>query len=244
MIIFKKEKDKNDNSIIVKYEVNCDKNAVLDLRDKVILKCSIVNQVDEVISNKKIDYLARDEHVHNFFQGEFVDKYEYFDSADVDMYYRCTYELYTYSNLVTVIDKLLRNDVSVMPDIKAILSGTYQSPRLDEAKITLEQLSAEIDKIDNSLFELKVEKLKEYNSLLDEYNQALIANENEKKLVEELRSLISINKVESLKNNDIANLNKILCFFGGFDSLENYFLDNRELLLTEKIKKKKLERKK
>jgi len=243
MIIFKKELDKKNNTTVGKYEVKYDRDSILELRENAIKRCSIVRRVKDVLSESKIDSLANDEHIANIEMGCLVDQMEYYDSDEVEKYFSCSYDLYTFSNIVSIIDRLLNNDVLVMNDLDTVLNGNYNGINLDKMKKELVALSNEIDKIDNSLLDLKVKKLKEYNVLLDQYNQSVIVRENEEEYIKELQSLIQIERIESLKSSRIESLNDLLYFFGGFNTLENYFLDNGELL-SNSGKKKKLERKK
>lgn len=243
MIYFKSDLKQNSVDAITKYEITFDEKELKELRDKIISSCSYVEHFEGVVSEKGIIHLEQDKTVINFKQGEKVGEKEYFDSADVDRFYNCSYDKLTISNLVSITDKLLFNDVSVIPLLESLFSDSYKGIETKKLKEELMQLSTKIDLIDNSNAEEKINAINEYNRLLIKYNQYYDIEKNEKQYIDEMKALVKVEVIDVLETADIEALNRLIGFFGGPNNFNKYISENYDLFKDSMFKERVLERK-
>ena len=240
MIIFKND-NTSYNRVIGKYEITFKEKQLLNLRQLIIDNCSFIEHKEAVLSDYEIGFFYDEDTIRNFKKGYIVGDREYFEATDYETFFICYYDKYTYSKLVSLIDKLLNDDQSVINELDNYFNGEIINHDLDNMDKELSLLSYKIDNIDNSLSEEKTNMIKEYNALLNKYNKLSKIQENETRYLTVLKKLINYNFLGYLRNDSIIELNNILEFFGDINNLCEYVKENNDYISQGNTKK--LERK-
>lgn len=204
-----------ESAIIHKYEVDYDENQIRAIRKRIINECSIIRPKETVVPEMQ---KPEGETIRNVVRHELVGSP--ISNRDLNLY-RYTYEEYEFSPLVGLIDRLLNNDETVLPEIchAEIQEESSLGRELEEAK---EACSFLPDSDPNKIFALR-----EYQTLL------MISCLNIQQLppyalLGDLRSAINLKLVDSISAD---TLKQTLKFLGktpgdfGLNHMSGYLLD-------------------
>ncbi|MBR1376253.1 MAG: hypothetical protein IJ565_00335 [Bacilli bacterium] len=198
-----------EGNVISKYNVIYDKVILKRLKREVIDNCSVIKKHEET-TNYITDIVDGSYEIRNMTKKAIGEKEYYEETRTV---YHITYDKYIYPRLVYIIDRLLKNDLSV-------LSELYAGTEDDANKILNDQIqliSDELDNIDNKDVYKKKQKLDELEHLLENVE----LNKNQKPIApyyELLKSMINMTKVGEMPVETIDEVNEF------FDSKPNKIL--------------------
>lgn len=183
--------------VVEKYEVSVDKIKLANLRSEVINDCSEITHQEydefEKYFPRKSDIFVRNLKQTRLKLIDFNDLY-----TPSEYLYHFSYDEYKPPHLVTLIDKLLNDDDSVLDEIYHPTIDTKIIPFAERVKLANKQL-AEID--DSDLESMKV-LAKEVEELADQ----AILNKNQKPVMEYyklLQNLINLNLVDTISNDEL-----------------------------------------
>ncbi len=215
-----------DDKVINKYEITYDINRINEIKKEIINNCSKIEHVEI-----EREYSFND----NYFENKLVKNHtsepigfnEYYDGTRSVYLHR--FDLLTPPNLVELIDRLLSDDKSAVNEIYF-----YQEEKVSFDK-EIDAKNKEIDSINNSDVDKKINKLKELKELLE----LKYINRDQKSTKEYYIKLLDYIHVTFISSINISDNNIISDFFNMDFNIENgniMFTDNKN---KEKIINKK-----
>ena len=188
------------DEVIEKYNVTYDKKEIEKIKNEIINNCSD-------IEHKKYfsDYspsFSKNDIIRNYYERRTGEVKEYFE--ETRFIYEYSYDRYVPLYLVNLLNDLLKGE-NVLEDIL-----TYKVPDKLPIDIKIEEKEKELKDIDDKNTKLKIEKLKEYEKLLELKK----LNENQKPLSMYYYKLISLFKFELEDTLSIVELKKVESFMG------------------------------
>ena len=213
---------KQNEKYIEKYEVSFKKDELLSFRVKVINECSEIvhKEVNSSIGPNQNDHLR----IRNYHKGPKVGVYEY-DCAPDEVVYHFSYDEYKFPYLVTLIDRLLSNDVSALD---SIFNPDFSKEK-EPFDVRVNKRTKEFERIDSSNVFKKIENLNELKDLIKQAN----LNKKQKDVSSYyaiLQKLITLNLVDKILVDDFKRIKQF------FNSEVSLFLDIDES--REKLVKK------
>lgn len=200
MVYFKVKDD-----YIYKYNISYDMDALNDLRDTIVKKCSLVEHIEyESDCDPSFDFL--DSSIENY-EIQSTDKVqEYFEGDRIIYHY--SYDKYNHPYLVHLIDGLLRNDKKSLEKI-----FKYQPSKEKNIDDKIKSLKNKFNSIDsNNTSELRkiLDDLDSLESLKGLNSKRESTNSYYKKVL----SLIHFDLVSAIKKNEF---DKVMDFIGDSD---------------------------
>ena len=188
------------DDVIEKYNVTFDKKEIEKIKNEIINNCSD-------IEHKKYfsDYspsFSKNDIIRNYYERRTGEVKEYFE--ETRFIYEYSFERYIPPYLVNLLNDLLKGK-NVLEDIL-----TYKVPDKLSIDIKIEEKEKELKDIDNKNTKEKIEKLKEYENLLELKK----LNENQKPLSLYYDKLISLFKFELEDTLSIEEVKKVESFIG------------------------------
>ena len=215
-----------DDKVINKYEITYDINRLNEIKKEIINNCSKIEHVEI-----EREYSFND----NYFENKLVKNHtsesigfkEYYDGTRSVYLHR--FDLLTPPNLVELIDRLLSDDKSVINEIYS-----YQDEKVSFDK-EIDEKNKEIDNINNSEVDKKIEKLKELKKLL----ALKYINRKQKSTKEYYIKLLDYIYVTFISSVNINDSNIINDFFNMEFNIENGNItftndDNKEKIINKK----------
>lgn len=203
---------KKDN-VIEKYRITYDKKELRELRREIIDNCSEIYHRD--IKRALIDASDKSK-IRNYMVLDYLGSIDR-EYEDEKIYHQ-TYDEYVYPNIVTIIDKLLKDDLSS-------ISGIYYiNEKNIDVESKIDRLNNEIDDLSNYSVDKKIEKLKELKELIDHK----VINNNRKSVLPYYDKLKSLLKTDLVAFMRITDIEKISNFFD---------TDTEDVLKLAQIKK-------
>lgn len=201
-----------NNDKIEKYEIEFDKEKLKKLKIEIINKCSEIThkEYNNTIEPNYFDYLK----IRNY-QSKQIGTVEGRDYAPDKTLYHISYDEYIFPYLVTLIDRLLKNDIEALNEIF--------NPSIEKEKISftqrIENLSKEIDEINNFDTNKKITKLQELQKLIE--TQKLNSSQLPVSLYyTKVQELITFKYINSMK---ITEIEKTESFLGVIPSKPKIF---------------------
>lgn len=192
-----------NNDKIEKYEVQFDKEKLKKLRIEIINNCSEIThkEYDDTREPNYFDYLK----IRNYKRKE-IGKVEGRDYQPDKTLYHLSYDEYIFPYLVTLIDRLLADDIEALNEIFNQVTKKETLP----IELRIQTLSNEIDKISNLDTKKKIKELEKLQKLIE--TQKLNSNQLPVTIYyPKVQQLINLIYINSMKIEDIERLES---FFG------------------------------
>ena len=201
---------------IEKYEIDFDRKKLLHLREEIILNCSEIHHKEyEGVVGPKMDQLK----IKNFNKIKVgVKEYRNCCLPDQSVYY-FSYDENEYPYLVTLIDRLLNEDVEVIDEFLSINLKKEKLP----FELRIQNLLEEASQISDLCVQEKIQKLLQLQEMLELSK----LNKNQKSVFEYYYKVRDYIYIEYIGEIGISEWNHIQQFMG---------IDSNELYV-EKIKK-------
>lgn len=160
---------KKENGNIVKYEVTFDRSKIKELRKMIIDSCGEVKYKNYDCAEEDIDILKNCERVREL-KIRRNGLYKHEQGPDVPKYRVSYYEI-EYPILVDYIDRLLKDDATVLKEIE---DYKIELPLKEELNRKIDKLKKELDFVDDIKKKLNIieEMEKLYKKLELNYNQS------------------------------------------------------------------------
>jgi len=196
--------DKEDR--IEKYLVTFDEGLLIELRKEIIDNCSLIEHCEYDAaygpfsmfgkdSTKDNEYCIKNYSENFLYVRESRDSLQY---PDEDIYH-FSYDKYIFPKIVFYIDEILKGNFQVLKKAPE----SFEASKYFKDKI--EEVSKELDAIDNLDVDKKQKKLEELKKLVKKAK----LNENQKstnKYLERLNNLISLKSVDTISIEEIARV--------------------------------------
>lgn len=198
------------NDELVKYEIQINKKKLEKIKYEVIENCGEITH-----HSFQSDYAPRDldfNHIFNY-SYTYVGTKEYFEETrDV---YQYEYDEYSDTRLVTLIDQILKGDLSIIPELNNPRKQDNQKDNTGEnIKKKLKQLlSLDTKEISTWQLEKIKQELKEYQT-----NQKL--NSDRKSDIEYYPQVLSCIKITEISRMSIDKIQKIDCLMEEIELLK------------------------
>lgn len=197
------------DGVIKKYEVELHIDALTNLKNEIIEKCSYITHKKYTTTTppNKWDY----EHIRNYKEQKIgvVEHNDFFALPENE--YLVEYDYYEHPKLVSLINDLLKGNVSVIDEIKETKEEFVDKEKslLDERKNIIEDLSnLENDKIDDQI-SLLVENKKKLN----EYCFEKELNKNQVSTNEYIYKILSCIKIKQINTVSLKSVLEVKEFF-------------------------------
>ncbi len=220
-----------DDESIKKYDVIYDEESIEKLKCEIIQRCSTITHVSENTTCLPDYYDIY--HFRNYQQKKVgqTNPNDFYSSPET--IYHLEYDYYKFPKLVSLIDRLLKQDESVVNEIMNLDVTSFKNNE-NNIKDIIKEMQALIPKLEKSSKKncyLILEKLSDMESAIKE---ALLNKELNRLQVPEteyyikLKSLIRLMLVDSINIEDVDKVNK---FFGSEEVLIN---ENKQTPLIKK----------
>lgn len=218
------------NDELVKYEVELNERELKDLRYKIVNDCGEISHKSYDGTNypNSCDYI----HIRNYKQKKIgrTEPRDFFTSAE-DIYH-FEYDEYKDTKLVTLINRLLNGETSVIIELK----NPTPEEKVDKEKIVLEKMEAkqnELKKASTSTI------MKENILILEKYLEELKQITSDKELNKNRKSdldyytkvleYITLKEVDRIKIDKFIQLNKL------YEELELFFTDSASKNISKDV---------
>ena len=220
------------NDELVKYEVKIDTTELKKIRHKIISECGEITHrsYDDTKYPNIHDYT----HIRNYRQKKIgrTDPKDFFSSAE-DIYH-FEYDEYKDTKLVTLINRLLNGETSVITELKNPTSEVKD----DKKKVLLskiKEVQEALQMASNSIImKEKIKILESYLKQLKELEENQLLNQNRKSDLEyypQVLEYIILMEVSRMPLNRLEQFNSL------FEELEIFFTDAKEKNINPKINK-------
>lgn len=215
-----------DDKVINKYEITYDINRINEIKEEIINNCSRIDHVEFEREYSFNDNYFEDKIVRNHI-SEHIRFNEYFDGPRSVYLHR--FDLLTPPKLVELINRLLDNDKSAINEIYF-----YQEEKVSFDK-EIDDKNKEINSINNSEVDKKIDKLKELKELL----KLKYINRDQKSTKEYYIKLLDYIHVTFISSINISDNNIISDFFNMDFNIENGNIaftndQNKEKIINKK----------
>lgn len=181
-------------------------NVIFDIKEIEKIKNEIINNCSDIEHKKYFsDYclsFSENDIIRNYYERRTGELKEYFE--ETRFIYEYSYDRYIPPYLVNLLNDLLKGK-NVLEDIL-----TYKVPDKLPIDIKIEEKEEELKDIDDKNTKEKIEKLKEYENLLELKK----INKNQKPLSMYYDKLVSLFKFELEDTLSIEELKKVESFMG------------------------------
>ncbi len=188
---------KVDNEVVEKYQVNYNKEEIEKLRENIIHNCSHI--VHREYYNHYPPHFTDKSLIFNF-KSMFAFEKEYFEETkDIYLY---TFDEYEPPSLIKLVDRLLKEDATVIDEILNYKVEDKVSFNEEINKVNQEYLNA------NNVFE-RQQRLKELENLLNQKN----LNKNQQSTYIYYQKLLSLIKFELIDTLSLEYIQRVEDFY-------------------------------
>lgn len=189
-----------ENNEIKKYKISYNKKEIESLRLKAINNCSEIIHKNDRSSGRLTRESADDKLKIRNYKEEYLGWEE--DRWGERSVYELTYDEYNFPYLVTLIDRLLNNDVNVLIEI---FNPDFSKENIVTIDEMVKRMMKELDEMDNLDRKRKKAKLDELQSLLEKA-QSNKNQESVAKYYDELQKLIVIEYMDSIELDSVIRI--------------------------------------
>lgn len=217
------------DEVVKKYEVELHTETLKKLRNEIIEKCSYITHKKYTTTKtpNKWDY----EHIRNYNENKIGEK----DSNDFyspfESEYLVEYDYYEHPKLISLIDALLKGNMSVIDEIKET-----KEEEIDKEKILLDEqrkIIEDLNKLDNDKINQQINLLTENQEKLSNCYEEKELNKNQVSANEYIYKTLSCIKFKEINSISLEKVLEVQEFF-------NSVSIKKELNKTLKLEKRKL----
>lgn len=184
---------------IEKYEVVFEKEQIQQFRNQVINDYSEIehHEYDDALEPNYLDYMR----IRNYNSYKIGVKND-FNYQPIEIYH-FSYDEYKYPYLVTIIDKLLSDDITAIDEL--------YNPNYELEKVPFNSQIKEATEIFNTISNLKIDEKKSQLEKLQNLIESAKINQNQKPIKDyylKLQEMITFNHIDTLTIEEYDRVNK------------------------------------